>query len=72
MTMNLPDKPAALSATFSVGQNVYLRGCRVGMPGRVLKVSRDKATVLWVDLDYLAHHACNSLIAAEVSAKEAL
>jgi hypothetical protein len=60
------DSQGARADTFPVGCPVFLRGAPYGQPGRVLKVSRDKATVWWTDLNYLGHHACNSLMPADV------
>jgi hypothetical protein len=61
------DAPGEAGDTFNVGQAVFLKGAQYcGQPGRVLKVSHGKAKVWWVDLDYIGHHACNSLMLAEV------
>ena len=59
--------PGEAGDIFNVGQAVFLKGAQYcGQPGRVLKVSHGKAKVWWVDLDYIGHHACNSLMLAEV------
>jgi extradiol dioxygenase family protein len=52
-----------------VGSSVFLKGCPYGKPGRVLKVSHGKAKVWWVDLDYIGHHACNSLMLAPTTVR---
>lgn len=59
--------PGEAGDIFNVGQAVFLKGAQYcGQPGRVLKVSHGKAKVWWVDLDYIGHHVCNSLMLAEV------
>lgn len=50
--------------TFAVGDSVFLRGCRVGEPGRVIRLERGKIVIHWVDLDYIGRHSPASLIAA--------
>jgi extradiol dioxygenase family protein len=32
----------------------------------VLRIEQGKAKVWWIDLDYIGHHVCNSLMLAEV------
>ena len=69
----LEDAPGEAAGTFNVGQAVFLKGAQYcGQPGRVLKVSHGKAKVWWVDLDYIGHHACNSLMLADAPAKRDL
>jgi hypothetical protein len=61
------DAPGEADSSPVVGSSVFLKGAQYcGQPGRVLKVSHGKAKVWWVDLDYIGHHACNSLMLAEV------
>jgi hypothetical protein len=57
---------AASEHAFAVGDRVYLRGCRVGLPGRVLRQERGKLAVLWADLgpSYIGRHSAESLILA--------
>ena len=50
---------------FSVGDRVYLRGCRVGEPGRVIRLERGKTVILWQDLDYIGRLSTASLISAD-------
>ena len=65
--------PGEAAGTFNVGQQVFLKGAQYcGQPGRVLKVSHGKAKVWWVDLDYIGHHACNSLMLADAPSKRDL
>lgn len=45
-----------------VGSAVFLKGCRHGEPGRVIRIQRNRVTVLWEDLDYLAPHQLASLV----------
>jgi hypothetical protein len=49
----------------AVGSKVYLRGCAYGQPGTVVRIERNRAVVLWHDLDYLARHSPESLMEAE-------
>ncbi len=48
--------------TITVGTKVWLRGCRHGEPGTVLRMERNRAVVYWHDLDYLSRHMPASLI----------
>jgi hypothetical protein len=58
------DAPGEADSSLVVG-SVFLKGAQYcGQPGRVLKVSHGKAKVWWIDLDYIGHHACNSLMLA--------
>ena len=58
------------SLTFAVGNSVYLRGCRVGQPGRVVRIERNKVVVLWPDIDYLARHRPQTLVHASSTTLE--
>jgi hypothetical protein len=49
----------------AVGAKVFLKGCRYGAPGTVLRIERNRAVILWPDLDYLARHSLVSLMPAE-------
>ena len=49
---------------FAVGNKVYLQGCSVGVPGRVLRIERNKLVILWPDLDYIGRHRPESLLIA--------
>jgi hypothetical protein len=51
----------------AVGSKVYLRGCPHGEPGRVVRIERNRAKVLWADLDYLASHPLAILMEANDS-----
>ncbi len=55
----------------AVGSKVFLRGCAYGQPGTVVRIERNRAVVLWADLDYLARHPLVSLIEAEPQKVEA-
>jgi hypothetical protein len=46
----------------AVGSKVYLRACAYGQPGTVVRMERNRAVVLWHDLDYLARHKPESLM----------
>jgi hypothetical protein len=48
----------------AVGAKVFLKGCAYGKPGTVVRIERNRAVVLWHDLDYLARHRPESLMAA--------
>src|ERR1035437_2405884 len=60
------DARGEAAGVFSIGEHVFLRGCRVGMPGRVLRIERGKLAVLWADLgpSYIGRHSPASLILA--------
>lgn len=53
-----------VAPAFSVGDCVYLRGCRSGLPGRVIRLERSKIVIHWPDLDYIGRHSTGSLISA--------
>jgi hypothetical protein len=53
------------------GARVYLRDCPHGQPGTVVKLERGRAVVHWRDLDSLAKHNPESLIAVEPGSSEA-
>ena len=44
-----------------VGSKVYLKVCRHGEPGTVIRRERARLVVLWSDLDYIARHPEDSL-----------
>jgi hypothetical protein len=44
-----------------VGSKVYLKVCRSGEPGTVIRRERARLVVLWSDLDYIARHPEDSL-----------
>jgi hypothetical protein len=50
--------------TFGIGDLVFLRGCRHGVPGRVLRVERGSLVILWADLGptYIWRHRPASLL----------
>jgi hypothetical protein len=48
--------------SFSVGDSVLLRSCRVGQPGRVIRFERGKAIVHWTDIDFIGKHRQESLL----------
>lgn len=54
----------------AIGSRVYLRGCAYGEPGRVLRIERNRAVILWPDLDYLARHPLSSLTEAQHECSE--
>ena len=58
--------------TFPVGCAVFLRGCRVGMPGVVLRQERGRLAVLWGDLgpSFIGRHRPETLIRADVAERE--
>jgi hypothetical protein len=51
--------------TITVGSKVYLRACRAGAPGVVIRIQPRRITIHWVDLDYIGHHSPESLELAE-------
>jgi len=46
-----------------MGSLVVLRSCPHGAPRSVLKVERDRIVVHWVDLDCVARHKADALVA---------
>jgi hypothetical protein len=52
-----------------VGAKVFLKVCPHGQPGTVVRIERNRAVVLWHDLDYLARHQLESLTDADRAAK---
>jgi hypothetical protein len=55
-----------------VGARVYLSDCPHGQPGTVVKLERGRAVVYWRDLDSMAKHNPESLIAVEPGLSEAV
>ena len=49
----------------AVGTPVLLKHCPHGQPGTVVRMERNRTTVLWHDLDYLAKHRPESLMEAK-------
>jgi hypothetical protein len=49
-----------------LGDKVFLKACRVGIPGVVIRSGR-KLTVYWNDLDHWSKHHPDSLMLAEVA-----
>jgi hypothetical protein len=47
-----------------VGTRVLLKVCCHGEPGTVVRIERNRATVFWHGLDYLAKHHPESLLEA--------
>lgn len=43
------------------GSRVYLRACRTGEPGTVIRTERGKLTVYWGDLDFWSRHRPEAL-----------
>jgi hypothetical protein len=62
------DAPGGDADTFVVGEAVYLRGARFGLPGRVLRLERGRAVIYWRDLDHISRHKPCTLILAESGA----
>jgi hypothetical protein len=50
-----------------VGTRVLLKHCQHGQPGTVIRMERNRAVVLWHDLDFLSRHQPASLV--EVAAR---
>ncbi|MGO9326174.1 MAG: hypothetical protein ACLP07_16590 [Terracidiphilus sp.] len=55
----------------AVGTKVYLKACRAGEPGTVVRVERGKLVVYWRDLDYWSRHRLESLELAKEETAEA-
>jgi len=51
--------------TFAVGEAVYLRGARFGLPGTVLRLERGRAVIYWRALDHISRHRQITLMRAE-------
>jgi hypothetical protein len=63
--MKVPISPRSTEdRSFAVGDRIFLRGCRVGEPGRVLRIERSKVVILWTDLDYIGRHSPAALMIA--------
>lgn len=43
------------------GDKVFLRACRTGEPGMVIRQERRKVVVYWADMDYWSRHPVASL-----------
>jgi hypothetical protein len=54
-----------VSAGIEAGAKVFLKVCPHGQPGTVVRIERNRAVVLWHDLDYLARHRPESLTATD-------
>jgi hypothetical protein len=52
-----------------IGAKVVLKVCPHGQPGTVVRIERNRAVVLWHDLDYLARHQPESLMEAKTDAE---
>ena len=57
--------------TIIVGSRVYLRACRAGEPGTVIRAERGKLTVYWRDMDYWSKHCPESLELVEAQSTDA-
>jgi hypothetical protein len=66
-SMNASRGNLAAADSFQVGDSVFLRGCRVGKPGRVLRIERGKLVIYWIDLDFLSRHRPASLMHTDVN-----
>lgn len=55
--------------TIAAGAKVFLRACRAGEPGTVIREQRGKLTVYWPDLDFWSKHRPEVLEIAETAAK---
>ncbi len=53
------------------GFKVHLKGCLYGEPGTWARIERERAVVLWTDIDHLARHPIASLQEANHRPKEA-
>jgi hypothetical protein len=65
--MNATPHPdcAASAHAFAVGDRVYLRGARFGLPGTVLRMERGRAVIYWRDMDHISRHRPVTLMRAE-------
>jgi hypothetical protein len=70
MIAELQNDCAAREHVFAVGDRVYLRGARFGLPGTVLRMERGRAVIYWRDMDHISRHRPVTLMPAEVSAME--
>ena len=55
----------------SPGDKVFLRACRAGEPGTVIRQERGKLTVYWPDMDFWNKHRPEALERAPQSAMDA-
>ena len=53
-----------------VGSKVFLKACRYGEPGTVIRRERTRLVVLWPDMDYIARHPEQSLEPSPAPASE--
>jgi hypothetical protein len=54
--------------SLEIGTKVVLKVCPHGQPGTIIRHERNRAVVLWHDLDYLARHQPGSLMEAKTAA----
>lgn len=51
--------------SFGTGDKVFLKACRAGEPGTVIRAERGKMVVYWRDMDYWSRHRPESLEPAD-------
>lgn len=59
--MNAESTVANSEQPFKVGDRVYLRGARFGLPGTVLRIERGRAVIFWSDMDHISRHRAYTL-----------
>jgi hypothetical protein len=52
---------ATVERVFQVGDRVWLRGARFGLPGTILRLERGRAVVWWGDMKHISRHRANTL-----------
>jgi hypothetical protein len=49
------------ATSVALGSKVYLRACRAGEPGTVIRFERGRFTVYWRDMDFWSRHVPEAL-----------
>jgi hypothetical protein len=53
-----------MSDRIETDSRVFLKCCPHGQPGTVVRLQRNRAEILWADLDFLGRHQLASLMLA--------
>lgn len=46
----------------AIGARVFLKACRCGLPGVVIRQERSRLVVYWPDMDHFSRHVVASLM----------
>jgi hypothetical protein len=69
--VNAESTAAGAEQPFRVGDRVYLRGARFGLPGTILRLERRRAVVWWGDMKHISRHRPVTLMLAETQSSNA-